>query len=330
MAPPHHLRVFIGSPGDVPLERRHAIEVLAGLPSRPLLLGRITVEIRAWRAQDAPLEANDDAQESVIKYVGKPGDCDLTVIVVWSRLGTPLSPDRQGPDGQAFPSGTAWEFENARRAGKPILFYGCQAPLPEPRTPEQEAQYQALQGWLAKLQSRRKGTRVPINRYGTPAEFKAVFQNHMEAFVARRLSRPRRLAWAAVAAAGLLAGATAMGLVGAFGEGTVDLQPIKVGALNSEDGQAYFSISYEAVPRSAEDTFIIQAADRADGFDDRPWEGRGVAAGAQQGIPIMPKRESMRNAVRWTGFVRFVIKRKGRVIRRFPPQQVTALAPTRP
>src|SRR4051794_40516338 len=120
MAAPLHLRVFLGSPGDVTAERRHAIEVLTALPTRPLLLGKISVELRAWRPENVPLQPNDDPQESVIRYVGRPRDCDLTVIVLWNRLGTPLSPERRGPHGESFPSGTAWEFEDARQAGKPI------------------------------------------------------------------------------------------------------------------------------------------------------------------------------------------------------------------
>ena len=116
---PLHLRVFLASPGDVRDERGLALRVLGRLQYDPLLRGRVTLEAVAWDHPGAgvPLQAGITAQDSVILSLGKPAECDIVVVILWSRLGTPLpGANYAKPDGSGNFTGTEWEYEDALQA----------------------------------------------------------------------------------------------------------------------------------------------------------------------------------------------------------------------
>ena len=63
-------------------------------------------------------------QEAVNRGLGRPADCDITIVILWSRLGSPLRTDVfRKPDGEPYGSGTEWEYEDARAAGREVLVY---------------------------------------------------------------------------------------------------------------------------------------------------------------------------------------------------------------
>ena len=96
------LRIFFASPGDVPDERKLALELLQQLPDEPFLNGKVTLKVVAW---DKPggggaMEATLTPQEAIKRGLPKPSDCDLVIVILWSRLGTPLPEDwEKKPDG---------------------------------------------------------------------------------------------------------------------------------------------------------------------------------------------------------------------------------------
>jgi hypothetical protein len=124
---PRHLRVFLASPGDVAEERKLALEALERLPYDPLLRGGITLETVAWDkpGAGAPMLATMTPQEAIANGLTLPSDCDIVIVILWSRLGTPLPPEWKKPDGSPYRSGTEWEYGNALEAaeqhGKPKL-----------------------------------------------------------------------------------------------------------------------------------------------------------------------------------------------------------------
>jgi|SRR5579883_1328856 len=109
----NHLKVFIASPGDVGAERQEIIQTL------PILQGEFNARIDVVEWSEAPLNANESPETSIVTRLGSPRDCDLVVVVIWGRLGTFLSIEEYGqkPDGTPY-TGTEWEYHEAIRASR--------------------------------------------------------------------------------------------------------------------------------------------------------------------------------------------------------------------
>ena len=123
-------RIFVSSPGDVKRARELAaltIEKLAQDYARHL-------EIEHYLWEFEAMLASGHFQDSI----EPPSAFDVVVLIVWSRLGTPM-PERtsvreyRGIDGRAPVTGTEWEFEealqSARERGAPdLLVYRNNSP----------------------------------------------------------------------------------------------------------------------------------------------------------------------------------------------------------
>jgi hypothetical protein len=87
----------------------------------------VRFEAVAWDGPgvEVPMLATETAQISVDQTIGKPSDCNIVVVVLWSRIGTPLPDDYRKPNGTAYRSGTEYEFLDAVNAqakhGKPLV-----------------------------------------------------------------------------------------------------------------------------------------------------------------------------------------------------------------
>ena len=108
---PPHLRVFLSSPGDVADERNLARRLLKDeLPYDPLLRHPITrdllvtFDVVSWDdpAASTPMLATLTPQEAVNRALPKPSECDVVVIILWSRLGTPLPTEYSKPTGEPY------------------------------------------------------------------------------------------------------------------------------------------------------------------------------------------------------------------------------------
>lgn len=122
-----HLRVFLSSPGDIVDERTLAQQTIDNLPKDPFLRDRLTCETVRWDDPAAPvaMPATLTPQAAVDLGLAKPSACDVVVVILWSRLGTPLPDSYRRADGTTYLSGTEWEYEEAL-AGQPpphILVY---------------------------------------------------------------------------------------------------------------------------------------------------------------------------------------------------------------
>ena len=114
-------RIFLASPGDVPLERKLAREAIAHISSERRFRGRIDIDIVAWDQPGAAvaMEAGLTPQEAIAQGLPTPEACDLAVIVLWSRIGTQLPADFElKEDGSPYLSGTEWEYLNALKGYK--------------------------------------------------------------------------------------------------------------------------------------------------------------------------------------------------------------------
>ena len=109
------LRIFISSPGDVQEERLRANLVIQKLARDYARFFRI--EAYLWEHE--PMLASGHFQDAI----EPPSECDIVILIVYSRLGTPL-PQRsaareyKGIDGRNPVTGTEWEFEEALSANR--------------------------------------------------------------------------------------------------------------------------------------------------------------------------------------------------------------------
>jgi hypothetical protein len=183
------LRIFVSSPGDVVEERRIAVETIRALEDGPLLRGRVDLQVVAWDDPVAgePFDARVSPQASVNQWAGRPADCDLTIVILWSRLGTPLSPDLKRSDGSRYASGTVWEVEDAIAADRPVFVYRrIEKPrieLDEADFAERRAPYGSVRKWFDTLRDADGAWRSGINEYAAPTQFKQMLRAHLEAFV---------------------------------------------------------------------------------------------------------------------------------------------------
>jgi len=121
------IRVFISSPADVIEERRRAALVLGRLKRDFARFFTISPEL--WEYE--PMIATGTFQDVIVE----PAATDIVVLILWSRLGTPLPPrtalrSYQGLDGRSPVTGTEWEFESALSASRERQARG------EPATPD--------------------------------------------------------------------------------------------------------------------------------------------------------------------------------------------------
>src|SRR5215470_223874 len=116
------LRIFISSPGDVPDERLRADLIIDKLSQDYSRF--FTIESYRWEHE--AMIASKHFQDAI----EPPSAFDIVVLILWSRLGTPL-PEKtaereyRGIDGRAPVTGTEWEYEEAlkvaREKGAPDL-----------------------------------------------------------------------------------------------------------------------------------------------------------------------------------------------------------------
>jgi WD40 repeat protein len=190
---PLHLRIFVSSPGDVPEERRLAAALITELEERPLLRGVVTTQVIAWDAKgaSAPMDATRTPQDAVNDYAGLPSECDLTVVFLWSRLGTPLPRDKTRADGSPFESGTVWELEDAEQAGREVWIYRRdekpRVDLDDPTLADKQRAFQAVKDFFAAFNHPDGSIRRGYHHYQTLAELERMLREHLEHFVARRL-----------------------------------------------------------------------------------------------------------------------------------------------
>jgi hypothetical protein len=123
MPAPMHLRVFISSPSDVADERNLARRLLKDeLPYDVFLRDKVTLQPVSWDdpAAPTPMVATLTPQEAVNRFGCQPSECDIVIVVLWSRLGTHLDLSKfSKPNGEPYLSGTEYEYEQAASAKKP-------------------------------------------------------------------------------------------------------------------------------------------------------------------------------------------------------------------
>ncbi len=152
------------------------------LEASPSIREWFTIEVVSWDDPEAPVPmlATITPQQAVGLSLPMPADCDVTIVILWSRIGTPL--EELKADGTAYLSGTEWEFENARRAKKPVLLYRRTTPPPVTPADAAEAarQLERLEQFLAQFRGPGGTLRGGITTYKTLDEFAARVRTDVE------------------------------------------------------------------------------------------------------------------------------------------------------
>lgn len=201
MTQPYHIRIFLSSPGDVADERTIALRIIDQLPYDPLLRGKVTFDVIAWDKPGAstPMLATMTPQEAINRGLGKPSDCDIVVVLFWTRMGTPLPPEYTKDDGSRFLSGTEWEyldaFEKARDTGLPLLVVYRRTEqvlvsTDDPDFIEKQKQHQRVKDFFAAFINPDGSIKQGYNLYETPEHFRKLFEVHVRDLVKQILDIP--------------------------------------------------------------------------------------------------------------------------------------------
>ena len=205
------LKIFISSPGDVNDERRRAALVISRLKREFARFFDLSAVL--WEYE--PMLSSGHFQD----IIDPPSTADIVVLILWSRLGTPLPAktdlrEYRSLDGSVPVTGTEWEYEQAldarRRHGVPDLlvyrkFTEGQASFSRiEQLDDIKRQWESLQNfWQRYFEDPDGGFKAAFNRFVTLDEFEAQLELHLRELIRRRLpAQPKRLTGAAAAPEG--------------------------------------------------------------------------------------------------------------------------------
>jgi tetratricopeptide (TPR) repeat protein len=182
------MKVFVSSPGDVVEERVVTRRVI----DRVSAVTGASVEAVFWEHE--PLLASAGFQEQI----PLPEECDVVILILWSRLGTRLPRHIKRSDGSQYESGTEFEFENAlesyRRNGLPDLLVYRKTARPvahldsEAEVLGRLQQKKALDGFLDKWFHGDDGSfTAAFHRFEKLADFEDLLETHLRKLVETRL-----------------------------------------------------------------------------------------------------------------------------------------------
>ena len=188
------LRVFISSPADVQSAREIAAQTIERLSSEYVRF--FALEPFLW--ENEALVASGHFQD----VIEPPSNFDIFVLLLWSRLGTPL-PDKtavreyRGIDGRTSLTGSEWEFETAlatfREHGSPdILVYRCREPARvdcrnAARRQEQLDQMMALDRFWSRHFSNKDGFLAAYNEFDSLEHFAKLFETHIRHLLRKKI-----------------------------------------------------------------------------------------------------------------------------------------------
>jgi hypothetical protein len=171
------------------------------LPYLPAFRGRVSFEVVAWDdpAVHIPMLATETPQESVNRARPRPATCDITVVVLWSRMGTPLPENVKKPNGEAYASGTEWEYEDACNSTfepRPkVLVYrrteDFKPSVKDPEKEEKEQQFERLEKFFKQF-VKPDGSILGVTCYNTPTAFRDLLRRDLEEIVCREIEFPGR------------------------------------------------------------------------------------------------------------------------------------------
>ena len=166
------------------------------LPVDGSLFGKVFLQPFSWDDPDGgvPLLATLTPQEAVNRGLGRPAECDIVVVILWSRMGTPLPADQyRKANGEPYWSGSEWEFEDARAAGRDVLIYHCseepKVGLRDPDRAEKERQFQLVERFFSGFRNPDGSYNTGVKSYARAGEFRDKLEQDLRTLIRQRLDR---------------------------------------------------------------------------------------------------------------------------------------------
>jgi tetratricopeptide (TPR) repeat protein len=198
-----HFRIFLSSPADVAEERTIVRSLVKEqLPVDAFIRDRATFDLISSDDPYAsiPYQAYVPPQDTIDTSLPRPSECDIVIVVLWSRMGTPLDRERVKSDGSRFQSGTEWEYEDAiagaRRTGtKPkILVYRrseipqIPATLPDVELAERREQWSRVERFFKQFVNSDGSLTGGVHRYARSDEFRQLLEQHLKTIISQALA----------------------------------------------------------------------------------------------------------------------------------------------
>ncbi len=190
-----HFKIFLSSPGDVAEERYITRKLIEDLQYTSRYRGRVTLEVVAWETVTPATPMTP--QEAINEGLSKPSEADIVIVILWSRMGTPLPDSYRMPDGRPYLSGTEWEFEEAMRTsrqfGRPqVLVYRrtevIKFPVTERNLLQKVEQWNRVSHFFDSLVDKDGVVEGAYNSYAEPNEFRALLESHLVTLIDRLLA----------------------------------------------------------------------------------------------------------------------------------------------
>jgi len=186
---PKFFDIFLSSPGDVPEERDTVEEVVKDINSSGEFTRHFTLRLYRWDDKNIviPMPVTNTPQKSVDVYMTRPSACDLTVVIFWSRMGSPLVMDER-----EYLSGTHYEYSDAREAyekqKKPViwLYRRLEEPsikLTDPKRDEKIQQFDRVTQFFSQFQDADGRFIGGVNSYLMHPDFKPLFKGQLLAYL---------------------------------------------------------------------------------------------------------------------------------------------------
>lgn len=182
-------RVFISSPGDVKEEREHAMNILKEIEDEPAFQRNLHIDVVAWDKKSAglPMFVNMTPQEAINKSLPLPSECNIVIIILWCKMGTPLPSQYTKEDGSVYQSGTEWEYCDAvkgKNENKPlVLLYRRMQPFTlvpnDPESGEKFRQYSLVEDFFSSFKNSDGSLNSGYMQYNTIAEFTDLFRKNL-------------------------------------------------------------------------------------------------------------------------------------------------------
>ena len=214
MAEHQHFRIFLSSPDDVRDERDAARQLVqSSLSAEPFLAATATFEIVAWDmpGSSVPMPAHLPPHDAVNRSLLKPSECDIVIVILWSKTGTPIGTSPGYEPGGSPCTGTLWEYEDAVSAarasgGKPIvlLYRRTERPsilIDDPELDVKRTQFEAVQRFFERFRNPDGSHNGSYHSYGKASDFPELLRSHLLQEIRRLLQPALELSRAATAPA---------------------------------------------------------------------------------------------------------------------------------